>query len=302
MAMYARWTESREAIDLALLGAQSMLLNATDSCNDVVELFQNATPRWIKLPILSRVNRLTHIPKTGGTTVENFLGWTFSGHANYTENQGRMPRRGAPFLTVLRHPLERSLSAYFFIKAGRHMKENIVKMRQTLFCRAGTGRYQNVTQPCVPKLPPYEWMRCHADPNRAAVPLCASAFDRSSDGPQYQFEYLKPTPNATLPSVVRLLSERFFLVGATEQLPTLLPLAARALGRTPQGNSFGNESSNLSAKVTPHPSVAELFTEAQYRQLAEQRRVDLTLYAWARTRLERLAICLDVSVVYSDHK
>ena len=88
----------------------------------------------------------------------------------------------------------------------------------------------------------------------------------------------------------------FFLVGVTELLPTFLPLASRALGIPPKDSSYGP---SMRVKVTPHPPVAEVFTEEQYRELAQQRRVDLALYSWARARLERVAQCMNVSVVWS---
>ena len=40
-------------------------------------------------------------------------------------------------------------------------------------------------------------------------------------------------------------------------------------------------------------------TEEQYRELAQQRRLDLALYSWARERMERAAQCMNVSIVSS---
>ena len=207
----------------------------------------------------------------------------------------RYPQRGAPFFTLLRHPVERSLSAYYFLQSGRHQSRTAWMSRQARFCKPGTGRFENATEPCVPRLSPYEWLRC-AEPERSTEPHCAAAREPSIESVHYQFQFLRPARNSTLADVVRVLSKRFFLVGVTELLPTFLPLASRALGIPPKDSSYGP---SMRVKVTPHPPVAEVFTEEQYRELAQQRRVDLALYSWARARLERVAQCMNVSVVWS---
>lgn len=290
MATSAPWSDNRESIDLSvLLGAQVDLFNSTDSCEGVLALFENPTPRWLTSPKLAaRAQRFTHIPQAGGSVVESHFGWGFVGHSTYRDVQSHLPRRGSPYFTLLRHPVERALSAYFNVQSGRHQAEKVCRARQALFCRPGTGRFEKTT--CVPRLSPYEWMRCHSAPKQASDPFCSVIFDQSSDGPQYQFNFLKPTANATLPSVVRMLGERFFLVGVTEQMPTLLQLASRALNMASKGTPAAEQPSS------PHPAAADLLTEAQYRELMEDRLFDLALYKWAQARLERLAGCLNMSV------
>ena len=298
------WVNPREAFDRTLVSGESVSVNSAATCTELLATFRDATPRWMSygkaVEILKNPRahcwRLVHIPKSGGTTVAQYFGWTFQGHVTMEENVNRSyPRRGAPFFTLLRHPVERSLSAYYFMQSGRHQSRTAWMARQARFCKPGTGRFENATEPCVPRLSPYEWLRC-ADPERSSEPHCAAARELSIESAQYQFEFLRPARNSTLADVVRVLSKRFFLVGVTELLPTFLPLASRALGIPPKDSSYGP---SMRVKVTPHPPVAEVFTEEQYRELAQQRRVDLALYSWARARLERVAQCMNVSVVWS---
>eukprot|EP00971_Amphidinium_carterae_P266458 5285776-Amphidinium_carterae.1 len=79
--------------------------------------------------------KLLHIPKTGGTTVEWYMGISNDGHFPLI---GRPGWRSTRWITVVRDPLDQLLSTYFFYQSGD--MQWAYKNRQGLLCQNGTGR------------------------------------------------------------------------------------------------------------------------------------------------------------------
>ena len=243
-----------------------------------------------------------HIPKTGGSAVEEFLGLGFSGHKAMRGKQPYPREPRAPFFVVMRHPIERIVSWYYFLEQGDDQRA--YAQRQRHFCRDNTGK--DFDRPCEPKLTPFEFAMSEAnsvwehaylvggdnnDEQQAweqRHPTGAIGTDAS-----FEYEWLKHHTDDSLQDVQQFLLERFVLVGVTAELAAFELMVTRVFGRDEQRalETIVANSAHHHVKGTHHQTLEELFTDDEYAQLARRHATGLQLYYWALDRVRELRGC-----------
>ena len=253
-------------------------------------------------------NTFIHVPKAAGTTVETALHLRFQGHRPMWMRDDALPneafpcrREGmAPFFTLIRHPLERKLSAYYFYRNGRDQSGR--RSRQQAFCRHGTGAAFNVS--CEPKLSPYEWLRGPSIPRASLAQVHQEVpgvvLDRKGqlfDRREFTHFFLQPALDSKPEETRAFLARRFFLVATTEQVKDFVALI-RALGMSTQGVAASGPGWGTAQQALPrinagsHPPLRAVLSVEQYREVAKNELNDLALYYWAQGRFRALKRCL----------
>jgi len=225
--------------------------------------------------VLRRNQQFVHIPKAGGSTVERFLRLPFQGH--------RELYRGGPWgqactadgrfhtdlFTLLRHPVERLASQYFFEMHADATAMAGFRAVQERLCMRGTGTAYNVT--CVPKLSFFQY---------AATPAGA-VLRRGRGYDDLQFHYLSPSQQSTLDDTKSFLSTHFILVGVTERLLEFKVLLAQL---------FSIPAARITADVVKgSPSrrrIDALLSPSELAQVEAQNALDMQLHRWAQERFE----------------
>lgn len=219
--------------------------------------------------------QFVHIPKCGGSTVEHFLRMPFQGHREMYRGGpwGQACTPGGRFrtdlFTLLRHPVERLASQYFF--EMRANKKDMASFRevQERLCMRGTGAAHNVA--CVPKLSFFQY----------AATRAGAALRRDRGYDDLQFHYLAPSQQSTLDDTKRFLSTHFILVGVTERLLEFKVLLAHI---------FSVPAARITADVVKgspsRPRIEALLNASELAQVEARNTLDLQLHRWAQERFE----------------
>ena len=222
-----------------------------------------------------------HYPKTGGSTVEDVLHLPFAGHIPVRKRHGCL--RGQcvsttgnyPLTTVIRHPVERAISVYFFYKSGQHQKGYADRQRH--FCHPGTGKAFG--RPCKPKQSVFEFAKSLRLGHVKPTPYGLS-------GPS---AWLSPNAQTSTHELEQFLTSRFFL-GTTDRLDDYI---ARLYCVQHLGDPAANPPSPGHDKQTEHEGVFDLLSDEEYAELVRLNAEDVRLYYWAALRSDR---CKDLSM------
>ena len=215
-----------------------------------------------------------HYPKTGGSTVEDVLHLPFKGHKPVRQEYA-MTKGDFPLTTVIRHPVERAISVYFFLQSGEHQKGYAERQRH--FCVRGTGRA--FRRPCKPKQSVYEFAKSLRQGTVRPKPYGLS-------GP---LEWLRPNAQTTTHQLEEFLMSRFFL-GTTDRLDEYI---ARLYCVQHLGDPTTTSPSPEHDKETEHEGVFDLLSDEEYAELVRLNDDDVRLYYWAALRSSR---CKDLSM------
>jgi len=216
-----------------------------------------------------------HIPKNAGKAVERFLGIRFQGHTSMRR------QRTKRFVVVLRHPIERFVSWYNFLKNGLYQAQ--YKQRQAHFCKEGTGRaHGNV---CIPKLSLAEFILKDGSIYEASyLGVGSPRIGRNEPigtDKNFIYEWLKPRSQADLAEVKEFLLSHALVVGDTARLSDFFKMTGNLTGMTPaQTRAKTEELGRNHVNPTHHQTVMELFDEDVYAKLAERHALDIELYYW----------------------
>lgn len=232
------------------------------------ELFFNSS----ESPLKQRTTyNFMHLAKSGGSTINKVLGIRLTHMCMATRypkaNGGRQG-----WSVVIRHPIERLVSDYYFKISGRSQKG--FKLQQRKMCQIGTGMAYG--KECVPKITFFQY---------ATSPT--SLRPRSEDN--YQFNCLLPqkasSHNFTMREMRKHLVDQFAIIGITDQLMVMELMLSHVFGlnKTKVTQSARNS--------VPHPSVEKLVSKAEYKVLLMRNRLDLELYYWALDQVELLKKC-----------
>lgn len=223
-----------------------------------------------------------HYPKTGGSTVEDVLHLPFAGHTPVRERHGCVAGQCVsttgdyPLTTVLRHPVERAISVYFFYKSGEDQAHYAERQRH--FCRQGTGKAFG--RPCQPKESVFQFAKnLRLENETTNCGLCNS-------GPS---AWLSPNAQTTTHQLEQFLTSRFFL-GTTDRLDDYI---ARLYCVQHLGDTAVPPSSPGHDKQTEHDGVFDLLSDEEYAELVRLNADDVRLYYWTALRSDR---CKDLSV------
>lgn len=218
-----------------------------------------------------------HIPKNAGKAVESFLELEFQGH-RAMRRKHPYPE-GQPYLVVLRHPIERIVSWYYFLKAGK--AQHSYKARQAHFCQSGTG--VEYGKECIPKYSVAEFLlKGDSKYERAYLGIPSGPMGPTEPigtDANFMYEWLKPTNTSKLSDVKDFLLKKFALIGDTARLPDFLSQAAILKGYAKDAAaSRVRKMSQKHVNPTSHASVMSLLTDKEYEQAAMRHKKDIELY------------------------
>ena len=226
-----------------------------------------------------------HYPKTGGSTVEDVLHLPFAGHTPVRQRHGCVAGQCVsttgdyPLTTVLRHPVERAISVYFFYKSGKSQAHYAERQRH--FCRQGTGKAFG--RPCEPKESVFQFAKnLRLENETTNCGLCNSG-PSAWLSPNAQFEQFRAH------QLEQFLTSRFFL-GTTDRLDDYI---ARLHCVQHLGDTAVPPSSPGHDKQTEHDGVFDLLSDEEYAELVRLNADDVRLYYWTALRSDR---CKDLSV------
>lgn len=239
-----------------------------------------------------------HIPKNAGKAVEAFLGIEFKGHVSM-RRQHHFSKPAPRYIVVLRHPIERMQSLYYFFKAGNHMVN--YKERQLHFCKIGTGKAYR--KGCIPKVSLYDFMANghsiyeyqYINPWRLRAHGGYEHGDSEPIGTEanFMFEFLRPYAGSTMADVKDFLIDQFALVGDTKQFDTFLHQAALLFGIDQRAaNSRITELMHHKVNPTNHGQVEDELTKDEYASVAKRHSKDIELYYWGVQQVDALKSCL----------
>ena len=228
-----------------------------------------------------RLGHFQHIPKNGGTAIEQFLGIGFQDHLSMRQED---PRHSNHNFVLLRHPIDRLTSEYYFLKTGESQHKYFE--RQQHFCQHETGRA--FIDECRPKLTLFEYMMSdlfsgpdhrfiYGDDTGRGSNFATEAFGTLAN---FMFEWLKPHADATMDTVKNLLLDYFVLVGDVQQMPVFEAMLIRGFGLN-EASSLPKILEDSHVNPTDHLSAAELLTADQYAAAAQRNSKDIELYYWA---------------------
>ena len=209
-----------------------------------------------------------HYPKTGGSTVEDVLHLPFKDHNPVHEEYG-MIEGDFPLTTVIRHPIERAISLYYFIQSGRSQRSYAERQRH--FCVQGTGIEYG--RPCRPKQSVFQFAKSLRQGTVRPKPPGLS-------GPS---EWLRPNALTTTHQLEEFLTSRFFL-GTTDRLDDYV---ARLCCVQQLGEPTTTSPSPEHHKTTEHEGVFDLLSDEEYAELVRLNEEDVRLYYWAARRSSR---------------
>mmetsp|Transcript_64488 Transcript_64488/g.153974 ORF Transcript_64488/g.153974 Transcript_64488/m.153974 type:complete len:457 (+) Transcript_64488:83-1453(+) len=236
----------------------------------------NASDNPLKHINRKNYSKFMHLTKTGGKTIEDFMEINFMSHDCLwypSKLGGKSIGNGAleGWITMVRHPIERLASDYFFKLTGERQFD--WERQQAMMCQNGTGRaFKNK---CIPKVSLFEYGNSSDKVMRV----------RGEDN--YQFHCLQPKRNPPLNvwQMRKFLTTNFALIGTTDQMPIFQLMVAQAFGLNKR------KVKNTRLNTVPHSAVEELLTEEEYEILAKRNINDMWLYYWALDHVELLKRC-----------
>lgn len=190
-----------------------------------------------------------HMIKTGGSTVAQAIrSWrTHSlGYEGHVPVRDRL--RQGPFLTVVRHPVDRLISLYCYYRdiGGNSWKSS----RHAAFCQPGTGGATKTD--CVPRLTLEAWLWRSISANRSSSNVCGGGRPGHHtpyllEGPNCEVAFLTPTadgaeeramsllalskPGRDVTATVNMMLSEYLVVGETARLQYFLEETYKALER-----------------------------------------------------------------------
>lgn len=225
-----------------------------------------------------------HLPKCGGTTLNRLIEWEYNPLRVFSIDpsffqwsfsrlwktpvsrlrkievfKGHMPfglherlEKPATYITVLRDPVDRAISAYYYMRSRRLNPQHSMAMRYTLEEFVRNTRNHNVQTKML------------------------AGHDRSYDFIGGDCD------ESTLHAAMRNLSERFSLVGLTERFDEALAIAKIRFGwKVNQYAEFN---------VTGERPRRDAIAPATREMIAERHRFDVELYRHATTLFDRAAM------------
>jgi len=190
-----------------------------------------------------------HIPKSGGTTVESVMHIPFQGHNPLLQHRQYKQYR---WITVVRDPLDRIASEYYFMLRGERQKD--YRKRQAQLCQGGTGRA--FKRPCIPKVSLTQYIFRFVQPFYPNYQWWLIAGDPTSG-----HKYLRGSKVA----MWRHLTQYFWLMGTTKRLLEFLVLARDILGLS-HGSVKSGFALNAGAHASPQKTLSKLAMAAFRRR------------------------------------
>jgi len=203
--------------------------------------------------------RFLHIDKTGGSTIETLLRIGFTGHQPLIN---RDQIKTHHWITILRDPIERAASSYYFRISGRstvHFKE-----RQALICKAGTGKAYH--KRCIPKMGLYEYSLKHTEVNH-----------------QWQMVATDAKKTCTTATIWIQLLAHFWIVGTTSRLKEVMVILVKVF-HLPQLKFDGS----THRKQMHYPRYNETLDQRQIESLRRTFNCDSRLYTTGQRFLDQL--------------
>jgi len=272
-------------------------------CQSLLQRHKNGEDVWSQI-------RFIHFPKAGGSSVREYLKRVHLGHHGM-----RMQRadRQIKYMTTVRHPVERMLSWYHFLKNDNRTNRDIIRKHKH-FCKNGTG--SGYRRACNATLSPYEfmmqdhnyveeaWIHSKGGPGLAGLgeqrretlelekrlpptsPLGTTA--------SLMVEFLSPAAGASLSRVKKFIISKFALVGDATMLPLYLlmveTLRAKNLTRAME---YITSREHHATNVGRHSSVRETLGDAEYFAVVQRHRLDMELYYWWVQQIKAITECFD---------
>lgn len=235
-----------------------------------------------------------HIPKTGGNSAENHLGIGFQGHVSMQRllKGPKKLRFAPPYVVTVRHPIDRLLSLYHFLKEGKFQSQ--WKRRQLYFCQAGTGRAYNST--CIPKSELSNFML--NDGRDFELPYLGKregSGDVVGTTANFQFKILRPEDTASLNDTKVFILQNFPVIGVTDQMTFFGYSCLRLLFNVSCGAA--EQKSEHHANKGVHTELFNYITQEDYVRIAQRHSLDIELYYWMTKQVEALHSCLDDNTV-----
>mmetsp|Transcript_20399 Transcript_20399/g.37121 ORF Transcript_20399/g.37121 Transcript_20399/m.37121 type:complete len:407 (+) Transcript_20399:16-1236(+) len=200
-----------------------------------------------------------HIDKTGGSTIETVMRIKFQGHnplpmrANY---------KAYHWITILRDPLERIASQYYFRLSGRSQRD--FKQRQKVLCMAGTGRAYK--KKCKPKISLYEYGVKHSERNH-----------------EWRMVTGNPKLSCTTARIWTALLSHFWIVGTTPRLKEVMVILVKVFRLPPL--KFSSSTHRKKGSYAPY---TETLSKSRIQTLRRANSCDTRLYSIGQHFLDQL--------------